>query len=117
LEIWTPYAFGRHAFIPGHITQFTEDVWRHWGVLYQKMWQKDLSGWLEIQEFRYVVTEETRREVESMGKMNMNFALSHLHGIAEEFGVFAFFHRSGEAVPSSPRRSWSHSREGKREFL
>lgn len=116
LEIWTPYAFGRAAFLPGHITHFTEDIWRHWGVLYQELWRRDLSGWLDVQEFRYVVSDQTCQE-EWAKRMSMDFAISHLHGIAEEFGIFAVFHRSGKAVPSKPLRSWTNMREGKRVFL
>jgi len=109
LEIWTPHARGRNAFLPDHRSFYTEDIWLHWGCLYQDQWKKVLGGWFEVIEFRYVISRETSRALNA-SNMPPVFAVEYLHSVIEEFGVFVTFHKSGEPLPSQPHRTWAHSR-------
>lgn len=86
LEFWTPYAWSNSAFILGHETFLTEDIYLHF-QWYCDFWRNVIGAYWIINEIRYVLYPETLGYLYKKG-ISVDFAVRHMKDIAYEFCVF-----------------------------
>jgi hypothetical protein len=109
LELWTPYAWSNSAFVLGHKTFFTEDVYLHMCVQYADFWESILKARWLLKRFHYVVPQQTLRSLEK-NQISLDFALKHLHNVATEFCAYiTVLHDDLSANSPTIRRTFSTS--------
>lgn len=115
LEIWTPYAFHEHAFLPGHVSYWTEVFYRHVSHEHTAVWDADLGGGWRIDEVVLVVERSVAKAMREQG-VDLDFAVRHLHNVVFEMGVLGYVDKRG-GPPRAPRVVIAHGRQGKRRPL
>jgi SAM-dependent methyltransferase len=86
LEFWTPYAWSNSAFVLGHETFLTEDIYLHF-QWYCDYWRNILGAYWIFNEFRYVMYPETLSYLYKK-EISVDLAVRHMKNIAYEFCVF-----------------------------
>ena len=112
IEIWTPYAFGNHAFLYGHTTFLTEEIWLNFCYIYRDMHRELLKGQWLLKNINYVVLPQVQHELERHG-FSLDFAIKYFRAVVFEFGVDIEF-RKTDAAPLLPQMTYSHTRDGER---
>lgn len=112
-EIWSPYLFHNDAFIYGHVTYFTEEIWLHFCVQHPEFWKESLGNvqWL-LKQVNYMVPERVEKELRRNG-FSVDFAIKYFKGVVKEFGVFIEISRKAENKSVSLIKTYSNSRSGK----
>lgn len=110
LELWTPYAWSNSAFILGHKTFFTEDIYLHMCFWYTDFWEKILHAQWILSEFQYVIEAPVLLYLQEQ-KVSLDFALRHCQNIVKEFCAhITVLHDKPKARLSAPRRTFSTGR-------
>ncbi len=81
VEIWTPHARSDLAFLPGHVTYFSETLWQHLCVKYPEIWFLQAEGVLRLDEIHFVLSPGIERTI---GTIPLWFAIRHFHNIVLE---------------------------------
>ena len=115
LEIWCPYAFHEHAFLPGHVSYWTEAFYRHLSFEYTEVWDEQLGGGWRIDEVILVVQPEVERYLRE-SDVSLDFATRHLNNVVFEMGVVGFIDKRG-GPPRRPRIVASTGRQERRRPL
>lgn len=99
LEFWTPYAWSNSAFVMGHKTFMTEDIYLHlqW---YSDFWSPILGAYWILHEFRYVIKPEILVYLYQQ-EVPLDFAVRHLKDVVVEFCALATVSHS-ITKPASP---------------
>jgi hypothetical protein len=109
LEFWTPYAWSNSAFVLGHETFLTEDIYLHF-QWYSDHWRSILGAYWIFNEFRYVMYPETLGYLFKKG-ISVDLAVRHMKNIAYEFCVFGTVsHAVKKPVFPNLRRTFSIGR-------
>lgn len=108
LEIWNPYAFHEHAFLPGHVSYWTEAFYKHVSFEHTAVWDADLGGGWRIDEVVLVVQRSVQRYLREHG-VRLDFAVRHLNNVVFEMGVFGYVDKRG-GPPREPRITVADSR-------
>jgi glycosyltransferase involved in cell wall biosynthesis len=110
LELWTPYAWSNSAFILGHKTFFTEDIYLHMCLWFTDFWESILhSRWI-LNEIQYVIDPAVLCYLGD-NRISLDYALRHLKNIAREFCAhITVLHGQPESQPLPPKRTFSVSR-------
>lgn len=113
IEIWTPYAFSNDAFIYGHVSFLTEEIWLHFCCLFPEVHAALLGGRWLLKNINFVVLPEVEQELTGRG-FAMDFAIRYFKSVVKEFGVEIEFRSDLEFPSSTPLRTYSHTRDGER---
>jgi hypothetical protein len=97
LEFWHPHAFHGDAFVFGHINYLTEALYSHLGCLYRSGWKATLGAQWVIQEIRYGVEPFVIEDMKRAG-IGLDFAVSYMHDVVKEMGVFIRVDRTDSSV-------------------
>ena len=99
IEIWTPHARGKGAFLPGHVAWLNEYMWLALCGAKPNVWHESMCGAWLLNEIRFQVIDDTRKGLVGCG-MDLCFAVRHLENVIEQFGAFATFTKTPtECVP------------------
>jgi hypothetical protein len=111
LEFWTPYAWSNSAFILDHKLYYTEDIYLHMCCWYVDFWSKSLGARWIINEFQYVIDPRTLCYLKTK-QITLDFALRHLHNVANEFCAYITVHHEDptSTVPPPIKRTFSTGR-------
>lgn len=116
IEFWTPYAFSNEAFVYGHTTFLTEEPWMHFCVHHRDAHLQLLGGRWLLKNINFVVLPHVEDELLAK-KFSVDFAIRYFKNVVSEFGVEIEFSRNLKVSPIMPKRTFSHSRSGKRFLL
>lgn len=105
IEIWNPYVFHRDAYVLGHATYLSEEIYYHLCCGQQAAWAPSLGGSWFIEEIRYHVDP---RVIESLADIGIgeDIAINHFNNVVKEFGMFIVVDKSG----TSTRKHWVFDR-------
>jgi SAM-dependent methyltransferase len=99
IEIWTPHVRGNGAFLPGHTAWISEYMWMLLCAKAPNVWHESMRGAWLLNEIRFHVYQVTIDEL-ARAAMPLDFAVRHLWGVIQQFGIFAEFTRTPrEKVP------------------
>jgi SAM-dependent methyltransferase len=101
IEFWTPYGFSNEAFLYGHETFLTEEVWLHFCVRHRDHHLGILRGRWLLNSINFVVLPHVQSELAKQG-IPISFAIKHLNNVVQEFGVDINFTRKLNVVPIKP---------------
>lgn len=113
IEIWTPYGFSNQAFLYGHKTFLTEEVWLNFCYTYRDLHQDILKGRWLLKQINYVVLRDVELELRRQG-VSLEFALKYFKSVVFEFGVELEYRKALETAPTLPVQTYSHTRDGER---
>jgi SAM-dependent methyltransferase len=117
LELWTPYAWHNNAWLFGHKTYFTEELYMHPCVYFPDFWAPQLGSRWILNELQYVIDGGVLASLQSRG-IDVSFALKHMHNIASEFCArITVLHSPPPDMHPPVRRTYSVSRTAERHPL
>jgi hypothetical protein len=96
IEIWHPHTTHGDAFVLGHINYLSEELYA--GLHFY--WKEYLGAAWMIQEVRYCVAPHVLEDVRTSG-IDEDFAVSYMHGVVREIGIFMRVKR-GMPTPQWP---------------
>jgi SAM-dependent methyltransferase len=109
IEIWTPYAFSREAFVYGHQTFLTELPWIHFCNTYQNEFRPMLRGTWLLRRVIYVVAPATSAELQASG-VAVGFAVRYWKDVVAEFGVEIEYRTDSDLPPAVTEFVWTNDR-------
>jgi tetratricopeptide (TPR) repeat protein len=96
IEIWHPHTTHGDAFVLGHINYLSEELYA--GLHFY--WRDYLGAAWAIQEVRYCVAPHVLEDIRAAG-IDEDFAVSYMHGVVREIGIFMRVKR-GTPTPQWP---------------
>jgi SAM-dependent methyltransferase len=114
VEIWIPYLKNNDAFLAGHKTFWSENLWKHICLYYDDLHQRDFPGRLVLRQFKYLVYPGIEASLASV-RIPLSFALEHMFNIAYEFCAVMTVVKDIEkarTMKAEPESYVGYSREG-----
>jgi SAM-dependent methyltransferase len=113
IEFWTPYAFTNEAYLYGHTTYLTEDLWLHFCVYHRDFHQSLLRGRWLLRNINYVVPEAVEQDLAQHG-FELDFAIRYFKSVVAEFGAEMEYQSNPGTPIVNPTRTYSHARFARR---
>lgn len=121
-QIWTPFIRCNHAFLPTHLSHWSETLWEHVSMTHADWWFEHVDGVLHVERFHYVLSPGIEQR---LGGVPLAFAMQHWFNIVMEMGAIGTVRKGPEfrdkrafmAAVERPRLTFGGHRDDVRELV